>query len=186
MLGAFLPYLGSGQLIYAEVYDKAEQFPYWFGLAAALMGIASTANSRVVRRFGSQTTLTFSMGAYLLIGLTFVIASFATSGRPPFVVFYVLTTSLIIAHIVSSALMNSLAMEDVGHIAGTASAVIGTVSTVGGSILGSLVDRFVTDSVAPFALGFLIYGTLGAALVMWSRRSATPRRITPATSPDTS
>jgi DHA1 family bicyclomycin/chloramphenicol resistance-like MFS transporter len=170
MLGAFVPYLGSGQLIYAVVYDRAEQFPYWFGLAAAFMGLASTANSRVVRHLGSRKTLAWSMSGYLLIGILFVVTSIATAGRPPFALFYGLTTALIVTHIASSALMNSLAMEDVGHIAGTASAVIGTVSTVGGSILGSVIDRFVTDSVTPFAMGFLIYGSIGATLVLWSSR----------------
>jgi DHA1 family bicyclomycin/chloramphenicol resistance-like MFS transporter len=171
MLGAFVPYLGSGQLIYAGVYDRGEQFPYWFGLAALFMGAASIGNSRMVKRVGARSMLTYTLIGYVGVAAAFVGVSMIAGGRPPFGLFYVLTTILIIGHVMGGALMNSLAMEDVGHIAGTASAVIGTISTVGGSILGSLVDRFVTNSVLPFALGFLVFGVAGAALVVWSRRT---------------
>lgn len=172
MLGAFLPYLGSGQLLYSEVYDRADQFPYWFGLAALFMGAASVLNSRIVKRVGSQRMLTYTLSSYLVLASVFVASSVIADGRPVFPLFFGLTTLLIIGHVVSGALMNSLAMEHVGHIAGTASAVIGTVSTVGGSFLGSLVDRAVSNSVVPFALGFLVFGTTATALVGWSRRGS--------------
>jgi DHA1 family bicyclomycin/chloramphenicol resistance-like MFS transporter len=169
-LGAFFPYLGSSQLIYSEVYDRGSEFPLWFGLAALAMGATSISNSRIVGRIGSVRALEFTQLGYLAAGGTFLLTGVIWSGRPPFVLFFVLTTILLSGHAVLSALLNSMAMSDVGHIAGTASAVIGTVSFLGGSALSSIVDRFITSSITPFALGFLVYGTIAYFWARWALR----------------
>ena len=107
---------------------------------------------------------------YVAVSGTFAAVTLAAGGRPPFAVFYILTSMLLMGHVVNGALLNSLAMEDVGHVAGTASAVIGTVTTVGGSLLAALIDRLVDDSVVPFALGFFGYGLLMVGFAVWARR----------------
>jgi DHA1 family bicyclomycin/chloramphenicol resistance-like MFS transporter len=180
-MGAFFPYLGSGQLIYEQIYDRADQYAYWFGLAAVVMAIGSVTNSRLVKRIGTEAMLTRTLMSYVITAAVFVAVAFATQGTPPFPVFYILTTMLIVGHVVNGALLNSLAMEDVGHVAGTAAAVIGTVTTVGGSLLGSLVDRAIADSVEPFSLGFLVFGLAMVAAVVSARRagSGAPQVSTP-------
>jgi DHA1 family bicyclomycin/chloramphenicol resistance-like MFS transporter len=62
-------------------------------------------------------------------------------------------------------------MEDVGHVAGTASALIGTVTLVGGSLLGAAVAAVVSDSVTPFALSFLVFGLFMIGFVVWAGRA---------------
>jgi DHA1 family bicyclomycin/chloramphenicol resistance-like MFS transporter len=169
-LGAFFPYLGSSQLIYDGVYDREEQFPYWFGLTALIMGAASVVNSRLVRRVGAASTLTATMIVYLGVSAVYVGVASATDGRPAFALYFALTAVLLSGHVVLTSIMNSMAMDDVGHVAGTASALLGTITFVGGSLLGSLVDRTVSNSVVPLAVGYLGYGTLAAACAIWATR----------------
>lgn len=169
-MAAFLPYLGSSQLIYSEIYGRGDQFPLWFGLTSLFMAVASVAASRLISRLGGATVLTIALSFYASSAVVFVAASLAAGGHPPFAAFYVLVTALIVGVTVSRAVLNSLAMEDVGHVAGTASAMIGTVTLIGGSLLGSLVDRAVSTSVTPFAFGFLGFGGLMIAFVWWARR----------------
>lgn len=174
-MAAFFPYLGSSQLIYDGLYDRADQFPYWFGFSALFMAAASVTNSRLVKRLGSQRILTSSLVVYMGAASVFLAVAVATGGRPPFAVFFVLTTALIVGHVVNGALLNSLAMEDVGHVAGTASAIIGTVTIVGGSFLGSFVDRAIGESIVPFALGFFVFGSLIVVFVTLARRPPATR-----------
>jgi DHA1 family bicyclomycin/chloramphenicol resistance-like MFS transporter len=168
-MGAFFPYLGSGQLIYEQIYDRAGEYPYWFGLAAVCMAAGSVSNSRLIKRIGAEPMLSITMAGYVAVAALFVAVTLATEGTPPFSIFYLLTTALIVVHVMNGALLNSLAMEDVGHVAGTASAVIGTVTTVGGSLLGSVVDRAISDSVVPFALGYLVFGLAMVLSVLLTR-----------------
>jgi DHA1 family bicyclomycin/chloramphenicol resistance-like MFS transporter len=52
------------------------------------------------------------------------------------------------------------------HIAGTASAVIGTITTAGGAMLGGAVTAAFDGTVRPFALGIAVLVTMAAALIM--------------------
>ncbi len=170
-MAAFIPYLGSSQLIYEEIYGRADQFAYWFGLAAVFMAVASVGSSRLIRRIGSGRVLSGVLWVYAVVAVVFVMTAVASSGQPSFAAFYTLTTLLIVAIIISRAILTSVAMEDVGHVAGTASALIGTVTLVGGSLLGAAVAAVVSDSVTPFALSFLVFGLFMIGFVVWARRA---------------
>ncbi len=170
-MAAFIPYLGSSQLIYEEIYGRADQFAYWFGLAAVFMAVASVGSSRLIRRIGSGRVLSGVLWVYAVVAVVFVMTAVASSGQPSFAAFYTLTTLLIVAIIISRAILTSVAMEDVGHVAGTASALIGTVTLVGGSLLGAAVAAVVSDSVTPFALSFLVFGLFMIGFVVWAGRA---------------
>ena len=167
---AFIPYLGSSQLIYEDVYGRADQFAYWFGLAAVFMAAMSIVSSRLIRRMGSDRVLDGILWTYATAAVAFVAAAATSGGHPSFAVFYTLTTVLVVTIVLSRAILTSEAMEAVGHVAGTASAMIGTVTLVGGSVLGSAVAAVVSTSVTPFAIGFLAFGLLMVGFVVWSRQ----------------
>ncbi len=169
---AFLPYLGSSQLLYAEVYDREAQFPFWFGLTAAGMGVASVTSSRAVRRIGSRRTLNVLQATFLALAVGYVAVTLWLNGRPPFPVFFVMTSLLVATLVCNTALLNSLAMEQVGQVAGMASAFIGAVPTVLGAVLAGVVDQVVSNTVTPVALGFLGFGLLMIAVTVPARRAA--------------
>ena len=66
--------------------------------------------------------------------------------------------------------MNTLAMEPMGEIAGTASAVIGFVSIGVGAVLGSLIDRGIETTITALAVGFFLVALLVGGVVAWVRR----------------
>ena len=59
--------------------------------------------------------------------------------------------------------MNSLSMEPLGAVAGTASSVFGFMQTVGGALLGTYTGQHFDGTVTPVAAGYFVYGV--AALV---------------------
>ena len=80
-----------------------------------------------------------------------------SDGVPPLWLF-ALTMALLLP--VVAVLMpnsNTAAMMPLPHVAGTAAAVLGTVSTAGGALLGSLIDGRFDGTVEPFAHGVLLY-----------------------------
>jgi MFS transporter, DHA1 family, multidrug resistance protein len=65
---------------------------------------------------------------------------------------------------------NALAMEPVGRIAGSASALFGAVTASGGALLGALVARAFDGTVVPFALGLIFAGAAALVTIVWTER----------------
>ena len=61
---------------------------------------------------------------------------------------------------------NSLAMEPLGKVAGTAASVFGFMQTAGGALLGTLIGQSYEGTVLPIALGYLIFGSISVVLVL--------------------
>ena len=52
--------------------------------------------------------------------------------------------------------MNSLSMEPLGAVAGTAASVFGFIQTVGGALLGTMIGLQFNGTTTPIALGYLV------------------------------
>jgi len=61
---------------------------------------------------------------------------------------------------------NSLAMEPLGHVAGTASSVLGFLSTVGGASIGALIGQAFDGTALPLIAGFFAVSLVGFVFVM--------------------
>jgi DHA1 family bicyclomycin/chloramphenicol resistance-like MFS transporter len=53
-------------------------------------------------------------------------------------------------------------MTPVPHVAGMAAALLGTISTAGGALLGSCIDNAFDGTVRPFAVGAFVLALAGA------------------------
>src|SRR5690606_27657016 len=60
---------------------------------------------------------------------------------------------------------NSIAMEPLGHIAGSASSVQGFIQTLGGGIVGAVIGQAFDGTTTPLAAGFFCLALLGLILV---------------------
>jgi DHA1 family bicyclomycin/chloramphenicol resistance-like MFS transporter len=64
----------------------------------------------------------------------------------------------------------AMAMETMGHIAGTAASIQGFVSTVAGSLLGFAIGQQFNGTTAPMTLGFTVFGLIALGLVLFAER----------------
>jgi MFS transporter, DHA1 family, multidrug resistance protein len=170
LYGVFTSYLASSEIIFGETFDRAAQFPLIFGALAGVMGLGMLANARIVGRVGarrlSHLVLVFYVGAAgALSGLAWV-----TDGVPPLGLFLVGLAVMLVSHALLIPNFNTIALAPMGSVAGTASAVIGTVPTAVGALLGSVLDRAFDGTVLPVSVGFLGYGVLALALVLVAER----------------
>jgi DHA1 family bicyclomycin/chloramphenicol resistance-like MFS transporter len=55
-----------------------------------------------------------------------------------------------------------------GSVAGTAAAIIGLISILGGSIIGSFIDRAFNGTILPLALSAALLGIISLAFAMWA------------------
>ena len=60
----------------------------------------------------------------------------------------------------------AMAMDPLGHVAGTASSVQGFVTTVGGALIGFYIGQHFDGTVVPLTLGFSLCGLAALAIVL--------------------
>jgi DHA1 family bicyclomycin/chloramphenicol resistance-like MFS transporter len=165
LFAVFTSYLASSEIIITEVFGLGERFPLVFGGLAAVMGLGMLASGVLVdrvgtRRLGRATLVGYVVSAGFVGGLAVV-----TGGVPPFWVFAVGLAVLLGFHAVLIPNFNTLAMEAMAAVAGTASALIGAFSTAVGSLLGAVLDRTFDGTVLPLSIAFLGFGVLAAFAV---------------------
>jgi len=167
LFGLMTAYLASSELILDDVYGYGAWFPLFFGCIAVLLAASALNNARLVGQLGILRLIRST--SYVLIGTTamFLAVALVTDGEPPFWLF-ALTIALMVP--VAQGVIpncNTAAMMPVPHVAGTASAIIGTVTTAGGSLLGSAVSSSFDGSVRPFAIGVSAYIAIAISLILF-------------------
>ena len=170
LYGAFTSYLGSSEVIYAEVFDASDLFPFLFGGLAAVMGVAMLVNARVVRHLGTRRFAHAVLLGYLVAASVLVGIAVVTGGTPPLWLYMVGMALMLSAHALLIPNFNTIAMHPMGAIAGTASSVIGAVQLAVGALLGAVLDRTFDGTILPLSLGFLGYGVLAVLLILWAEQ----------------
>lgn len=168
LLGAFLGYLNTAAQMFQVQYGLGTLFPAYFAALALAFGSASLLNSRLVMRLGMRPlTRTAIIGVAGFSSLFFLIAA-AAGGHPPLwaLMLYLLAVFFCVGLLFGN--LNALAMEPLGHIAGIAASVIGTITTLLSMLLGALIGLAYDGTVLPLVGGFTLLGALSFAAVRWA------------------
>lgn len=166
---AFFIWLGSAQPIIDDIYDRGSQFAFWFALSGAVMAVALLANGRMIDQFGSRRVAVGVSVAFVVVGLVGAAATVAAGdGGPSFWTFFVWVVITNALGAVITPLCTTLALEPMGALAGTASAVLGAVSLGGGAALAAVIDARIDATVAPMVIGSLVFGVIGLVLLLWA------------------
>ena len=164
LFGALFGFITSAQQIYVDIYGLGVYFPVAFAAMAGLMAVSSFTNSRVVRRFGMRRLSHGAMLAFTLFaGIWLVLA---VNDMLPLWLFFSLLAIIMFCFGWSSANMNSLSMEPLGNVAGTAASVFGFIQTVGGALIGSYTGQHFDGTTVPTAMGYLITGALALICIL--------------------
>jgi MFS transporter, DHA1 family, multidrug resistance protein len=170
-MGILLGYLNSSQQIFqTEVYALGPLFPIAFGTIAAVLGVASFVNSRLVRRLGMRRLSHFGLCAFILVASLLLGVAILFAGRPPLALFGPLLAASLFLMSLMMVNFNTMAIEPLGAIAGTASSVIGFYTTLAGTLLGLLIGQAFDGTVIPLGAGFLLLGVVGLLVVLWTER----------------
>lgn len=155
------------QPIYDQVYDRADSFPYWFGVVAIISGSSSLLNALLVVRYGMQRLVTITLGAQIVLSGTMV--GFGLGDLPEplgFGFFLCWQVCLFFQAGLVMGNLNALAMEPMGHIAGMAASVIGAISTVFAAIIASPIGLLFNGTITPLIGSVTALAAAGFALML--------------------
>ena len=161
IFGSLMGYLNSCQQVFQVQYGLGKLFPLYFAGLVFTAGIASVLNGSLVMRFGMHLLTFRALYFIAILAWLLLLTSWFTDGHPPLWQFMLLMSAWFFGMGVVFGNINAMAMEEMGHVAGSAAAVIGTLSTLIAVGLGYLVGNAYDGSVMPLALGF---ATLTSAL----------------------
>ena len=170
VFSAFVGYLSSAQQIFQDIYRTGSMFPFYFGMFALSIGLASFVNARLVLRFGMRPLSTAALIALTLLAAAFLGAALLYDGVPPFWSFmaYGMLTFFCLGMLFGN--LNAMAMEPLGHIAGIGSAVVGSVSTLIAVPIGVTIGRLYDGTVFALIGGFALLGAVSLAVMRATAR----------------
>ena len=172
-MSSFMAFIGSSSFVYQDHYGLS---PALYSIAFSINAVgffgASQMTGTMVKRFGLNRVVRYSVwgfsGAMVLLLAIFAtgVDSLAVLGTLMFIAFAFL--GLVIPT------TGVLAMEANGKIAGTASALMGTLQTISGAVVMGIVARFFNGTAMPMVIGFAVCGVAAFVLTQLTIRGDSP------------
>ncbi|MFC4351923.1 multidrug effflux MFS transporter [Fodinicurvata halophila] len=168
VMGSLFGFINSAQQIFVDVFEIGAIFPLAFASIALFMAMASITNSRVVERLGMRRV---SHSALLLFtGVGVLHSAFNLLGIETVWSFIALQAITMFAFGLIMPNFNSIALDPVGEVAGTASSFLGFITTLGGALLGYFIGQAFDGTPLPMALGFAALGVVATAIVLFTEQ----------------
>jgi MFS transporter, DHA1 family, multidrug resistance protein len=177
IFGALFGFINSAQQVYVGIYEVGTMFPVFFAVVAGLMAVSSFANSRLVGRLGMRRLAHGALLAFIV--LTGTVFALSLQGPVPLWLFTGLFALAMMTFSWIGANFNSLAMEPLGHVAGTASSVQGFVQTIGGGLVGAAIGQAFDGTVMPLSAGYFFSGLLALVMVLIAEKGKLFRQQNP-------
>ncbi|SEN10383.1 MFS transporter, DHA1 family, bicyclomycin/chloramphenicol resistance protein [Sphingomonas gellani] len=163
--GGIIAFVSSAQQVFTDTFHAGGRFTLLFAACAFSMGVASFANSRLVERLGTRAISQTGLIALIALSLAHLGVEWAgIESLWTYMLFQALSMTCIG---LCGSNFGAMAMEPVGHIAGTASSVQGFVTSIGAVAVGSFIGQAYDGTTLPLAFGYLAIGAGGLLLVLW-------------------
>jgi MFS transporter, DHA1 family, multidrug resistance protein len=164
VMGALFGYVFSAQQVFTGIYHLGHRFPLAFAAIATGTAIAGFLNAKLVGRLGMRVISHGALTLYAAVaGVMFLTASL---DAVPLALFMVLSALMMFSFGMMVANFTALAMEPQGHIAGTASSLYGSITTLIGIVLGMVIGQSYDGTLLPFSIGFFLSTLAALAIVL--------------------
>jgi DHA1 family bicyclomycin/chloramphenicol resistance-like MFS transporter len=164
VLGGLFGFLNSAQQVFVDVLGAGKLFTVIFAAIAGGIALSSLLNARIVGRLGMRMVSHVSLVGYIAFAV--VHALVALSGHETLWTFSILQAGMMFCFGLVMSNFGSLAMEPLGHLAGTAASVQGFITTIGGALFGFYIGQLFDGTTVPLTLGFAGFGVAGLIAVL--------------------
>ena len=167
-MGGLFGFINSAQQIFVDIFHAGPMFPAVFALIVVFMAASSLLNSRIVERLGTRRVSHTAIIGFITFSV--IHAAIAISGHETIYSFAIMQALTMFCFGLIGSNFGAMAMEPLGHIAGTASSVQSTITTMGGAIAGLFIGQHFDGTVVPLTVGFSLFGTIAFITVLITER----------------
>ena len=168
IIGGLFGFINSSQQIFFDVFHKPQLFTTVFALVACGIAVSSLINSQLVEKLGSRMIAHTALLGFIVFSI--VHAVIALSGHDNIWTFSILQGCKMFCFGLVAGNFGSMAMEPMGHIAGTASSVQGFISTIIGALLGFAIGQSFNGTTVPLTMGFAMLSIMALLMVLWAEK----------------
>ncbi len=172
VFGGFIGYLSMSQQVFQEQYGLGTLFPVFFGLLASAIGLSSFVNGKLVMRFGMRRLSRLALSFNCALCVCALLGSMAFAGHPPLLAFVCYMLLCFFCNGLLFGNFSARGMEPMGHIAGVAAAVNGSISGLVALGLGTIFGRAYDGTVLPVVAGFTTSALLALVATELAERGA--------------
>ncbi len=166
IFGALFGFINSAQQVYVGIYGLGAWFAAAFAAVALFMALSSFINARLVGRFGMRRLSHASLLGFMAITFLWLMVQIFGPQPMPFALFLAFFALAMFQFGWIGSNFNSLSMEPLGHVAGTASSVLGFMGTTGGGAIGAAIGQAFNGTALPMVAGFFIVSLIGLVFVL--------------------
>lgn len=169
VVGSFFVYLSASQQIFQQQYGLIDEFPLIFAGLSIAIGTSIFLNGTLVIKYGMEKIITTSLLGFFGISILYV-TFFYDGNNPPLGLLLAFFALQFFAIGFLFGNLRALAMQPVGHIAGIAAAITGFISTLLAVTLSVYIGRFISNSVLPVFIGFLVCSLLSIIILYFLKK----------------
>ena len=166
--GGLFGFINSAQQVFVEVFHDPIYFTLNFAVIAGFMAVSSLVNARIVGRLGTRKVSHTALIGYTVICAVHTLGLF--TGYENLWTFTVFQSGMMFCFGLLAPNFGSMAMEPLGHVAGTASSAQGFCTTIGGALVGFFIGQHFDGTVKPLMIGFTVCAVAGLVAVLITER----------------
>ena len=173
VLGGLFSYIASAPQIFNEWLNVESKFPLYFCGIALFSALSNILNATLVEKLGMWFLSTCAIG-FNMVFSTIILSIYYLELIPNFLylqVFIMWSCVLLFTMAMSVGNLMALAMEPVGHIAGLASSIIGSTSTLISITIAILIGMLFNGTGLPLITGVTILAIISFALNLKNPRN---------------
>jgi DHA1 family bicyclomycin/chloramphenicol resistance-like MFS transporter len=167
--GSIFGYINSAQQIFQDLYRVGDYFPLYFSSLTVAVGAATLSNARLVATVDMHRLCSYSAWAQAVLSIVYFVVAWLCAGVPPLWATMAYLAAIFYCLGILFGNLNALAMAPMGHIAGIAASVIGTLSWLLTVILGTLIGQSFDGTLLPLVGGFALLSLACSAALRWAR-----------------
>jgi DHA1 family bicyclomycin/chloramphenicol resistance-like MFS transporter len=168
LFGGLFGFIYSAQQLFTSVFYAPHFFTLIFALIAMFIAAASLLNARLVERLGMRLLSHSALLGFIILACLH--ALLAQSGHDTIYSFVAFQAGVMFCFGLMAGNFGAIAMEPLGHVAGTAASVQGFISTVGGAVLGSVIGQSFNGTDIPITFGFACYSIAALLIVLLAEK----------------
>ncbi len=176
VFGSLFGTISTIQPVFDGVFGRSDSFPLWFAFIALSASLASPLNAVLVGRFGMRRMITVTLASQA--GLSLFMAAMGYAGAWPevlaFPAFILWSIGVFGMAGLTLGNLNALALEPVGHIAGMAASVTGSIATVLAVTLAAPIGLAFDGTTLPVTFAVAIMAMFALVLMKTIPRSVNP------------
>lgn len=163
--------ISSVQQIFDLTYGMGAAFPLLFGAIAVASAPCAPINGWLVVRLGMRPLVRRALTLQVAAAGLFIAALMIGLSPTTEVWFYFAWTITIFSMMgFTIGNLNALALEPLGHIAGLASSVMGSIATIIGAVIGGTIGQLYDGTALPLAVSTAVLAGAGALIMRWMPR----------------